>query len=449
MMSIERTALLLLTVSCTFTANSAKAASIRFCFKGAADFVDSELQPSGARELSDGSAEHYWNDPSDFQLLRGIHVSITRTGAPFTILWSGYTGDGVGSGATACTGYFTVAVENGQTYEAQIDTYGRVQGNIIKVDHLDGISASKVHTIARTLGVETYNIDSSDSRLHQAYRVYNGAAFSIYRHAAGVYNATYQIYTGMTTCPSPYDPPQFCSAEGSGYYAPSVYLTNGAAARKSYISHELGHDVMDHAIAWGWGYQGDSSWNDPVCPSGTGHNHRIDTEEYQHDAMVEGLAHFYSADVWNNHSASACAFQYYAPTHNGIPQCVGTSSAEPTVDCEADSGDLTTPTERYWVHVPPYMVCLARGHFPEKFMENKCNPLSDRGTELDWMRTFWDMHSYPSSTSFNTMMDWIDNAQYRWDSTTYGKLEAESISIGGAFDTAWYSASRRNGIDWP
>lgn len=138
---------------------------------------------------------------------------------------------------------------------------------------------------------------------------------------------------------------------------------------KFVIAHEYGH-VNQGATQTG-SIANDCTWN---MQGG----HGMTTKEFMSCAMTEGWANFVSADGWNDDSAGAGGkLRYWG-------DCRGSS----TIDIES-SGDAAD--------------CVV------KYLENNFTGYGGRGTELDWMRTYWDYHtndqtSHPGSAASHTQM---------------------------------------------
>jgi hypothetical protein len=127
-------------------------------------------------------------------------------------------------------------------------------------------------------------------------------------------------------------------------------------ARKFIIAHEYGHANL-WLTAGPW--TNDCSEQAP----GQGTGHWMTSYEYMSCAMMEGWARFAEADVWNDDGDNAQAFIYQS--------CGGSS----IIDVEAageGAGCVLQYMETTWTDADDWP-----GH----------------GTELDWMRTFWDYHT--------------------------------------------------------
>jgi hypothetical protein len=137
--------------------------------------------------------------------------------------------------------------------------------------------------------------------------------------------------------------------------------------------------------------------------------------EHQKDAFGEGWAHFYAADVWNDHGQTDCTFKYY-------------KASNPTIDCE-------------W----------GQTGFELAYMESTCNaPYAGYGVELDWLRQLWNVHTVPwfgTPPSFTSMVNWISTTCCIDLDDAYTRLHNRAYNIGG---TLWYNWDWRDhvhGID--
>lgn len=158
--------------------------------------------------------------------------------------------------------------------------------------------------------------------------------------------------------------------------------------------------------------------------------------------MTEGFAQFYSADVWNRHTQEDCTFRYYKWEYDISPlfsPAVQTACAgiNPVIDCEGFGADP----------------CHADAFLENKHMYWNCGvPLVGRGSEVDWMRTFWDIHTASHLTSsppsFNTIANWLRDSTPWSDTNVYQKLDQQANIVGGTLDTQWDYFSSFNRIDY-
>ena len=138
-------------------------------------------------------------------------------------------------------------------------------------------------------------------------------------------------------------------------------LGNPTARWKFGSAHEIGHQMQ-------WGQIGAMlpiydrptlSPPPPLLCDCTGLNptgnteHCLQSTEQQTTAQLEGFAHFSSANVWNDPSASSCTFTYYKGVRD----------------------------DSLAVNLPPFPVSCIQ---PVKWTENHC-PIPTRAAEYDWL----------------------------------------------------------------
>lgn len=206
------------------------------------------------------------------------------------------------------------------------------------------------------------------------------------------------------------------------------------------FTHEIGHRVTQKIV--GGKAQGncadlqdDTSGsghcpsNPPVLPVTARKIHSMTSIEFQRCAFSEGAAYFYAVDIFNRHDQDDCVFRYY-----GFEQ--SPYDYYPTVNCEDGAN-----------HRPG-------DYYPAAFMETVCTAWgpawAGRGVELDWMRTFWGVHTSGSTPpSYNAMLLWMKNAA-DWSSgspTVFEALDDRAELQGGALNGNWEAAAPANGID--
>jgi hypothetical protein len=135
------------------------------------------------------------------------------------------------------------------------------------------------------------------------------------------------------------------------------------------------------------------------------------SKEFQSAAAVEGWGDFYSAWIWNRNSENDCIYdRHYSSdfdmggvtdTTNGQVSCEGipTSGVDP-----AFVSDLSLPniTAHDWVSdVVNAGMCAG--------------PTTNRGTQYDWLRYFWDMVT-DENVALDSLADVYDSMDPRsWD----------------------------------
>lgn len=376
--------------------------SIRFCIKHTAAYNDN------------GVGEDYWTtNPASGRQARGAWASVFDATAGLFI-FGGYLGDGVGSGDAGCTSWLLVATAN-RSYVVSVSSYGQVQGNRVEVRHSEnGLLQSARVAFDHTRGAGTFNVtvpiagedpDPWDPDF-SVFNAYQAAAYAIYRHAGGMTGKAYKIYI---------------TNSGTSYSSVSgkINVSLSSANKKFKTVHEVAHRLVH--------LKGIENASNPrlapdgvvACQQEGRGNHSMRSEEWVGTAVHEGFAHFYAADVFNNHNEYDCKFKYYKPV-NGV--------GNPTVNCES-------------------------GHtnFPVAFMESTCNaPFQGHGVELDWLRVFWDVHTDTMAgtrPSFTAMVNWMLKAGAWTRSTAYDVLDARAQSEANDLRSNWNNAKAINGVD--
>lgn len=142
----------------------------------------------------------------------------------------------------------------------------------------------------------------------------------------------------------------------------AVFLSsNNGSKRKFVIAHEVGHllgRIADEGRKTKHSkYALEAGTNPGVSSCADGDddlNHHFDSEEWATSAANEGFAHFYAAAVWNRADGSGCSYADYYDRD--------------TLDCDAGS------------------------HFLRNTCYGSQTPPARSGSELDWMRFWWDVH---------------------------------------------------------
>jgi hypothetical protein len=167
---------------------------------------------------------------------------------------------------------------------------------------------------------------------------------------------TIHVYT---TGSNPTCPCGSATATNSRHCGSNFCIANGSENRKFVIGHEYGHVNLENTVP--------SSFN--LDCSETNPGHTMTEYEYMACVMMEGWADFVSVDAWNNHNEQ-----------DGRREYLGTCRGDATVDAD---------------HTGVAPDCVV------KYMEVNYTPSTEwpgHGTQLDWMRTFWDYHTNTSTS---------------------------------------------------
>jgi hypothetical protein len=448
-MNSKKIILLLLAASGIAGADPAHALTRKFCLTNNMILSDNDLAANG-NALLDGTTEAYWKTDGA-QPMRGHWVRVSFRIPPsttYTDLWTGYLDDGLGnnggSWGAGCTPSITWADNN--YIRIVVGSTAHVQGNSIGAQKNDD-----TYYVTTELGTITgappspYPVPHSlGGDTADAFRLSMIGAYALYRHAGGESGNVYVILTG-TIGGVP-----ITESEYSGGY---VKIEPGDDAAKFVVAHELGHNLVDEVVG---SFATSPNYSlDIGVRCDAPNRHRMKSIEYQSAALAEGVADFYAADVFNDHYDTVGALRYWGAD---APSCTSTTPPQllnrvPTVDIEAGGpGDSSNPRHNTAVSPSGCSSSFLVDLYPQCYMETVCDGLeslsiNDRGTEVDWMRTFWDMHTASSPVSFNAIMDLLRVAGAVWLGVEHDKIDDAADAIGGNTNTQWDGSSHYNGID--
>jgi hypothetical protein len=405
---------LLAGMSLLWLSASSASASVKLCVRVGTSYVDNNF---GETWWLDDAARH----------LRGMRVTV-RKGTQ-TLVNNQFLGDGLGSSdpGIGCTPTLSPSTDNG-TYSIDVRTEAQVNNNNVNLFNHPSTTAfySFTATYSHTAGAGTHNVTivPPNADTVNAFNVFSAALYSVYRHNGGLSNQDFNI---------DYDNDNNLSNENSGG---RVRINRNGSDNKFMITHELGHRLGRLAAALDGsgsyvteqGFCLDENADESGNPLET--NHSMRSMELQEAAVNEGFAHFFAADVWNDHDHDSCQFRYYKRIW--VPGLPG-SWVIPTVNCNAGTTNIPLA---YMESVPCSDTAGMAGH----------------GTEVDWMRTFWHLHR-SNATSFVDIINFIRTAQ-DWNAAgkeecAYEYLDDRATAIGDPFDNLWEAASVANGVDHP
>lgn len=393
----------------------ATATNIKICFEVQATYSDTSRDAGGnlTRFLTGNTTEDYWTYQTDMRLLRGNEFSVVVNG----LIVTGNLGDGLGTGDPGIGCVDLTPSAGSGTLSVTLKTIGVVQGNTVDVrDGSLSTPANRAVSVSVPFsGAGTYIAQFTPTAgvEAQTWRAYAVDAYALYRHAGGLSGESVLVLANDTVNP------QHTSCTTSR-------LSTSGTGRKFTAVHELGHWLTCKAVGSKIFADSNCTTSDAVCPGAGGDNHSMGSIESNGCALQEGVAHFYAADVFNNDDEDDCAFFYYKQEF---------TDATPDIDCEINGSDLSRTDG-----------------FPLKFMETNCSTasggLTGRGTEIDWLRTLWDVHTNATTPpTFTAIMNWMAGSGTWSSSTAFSTLDTGANSFGGQLNTDWDSMKTFNGID--
>ncbi len=375
----------------------ASATNVELCFQLEVDFRDGHVGD--------------WTDTT--MTAHGVRVRITNnaTGAE-TYYW-----------ADVDSGCFTASLSSRGSYHIRMLSKAKVTNdNIVDLRHSDAnpvnfgwTAASSFTPFLVSSATYTWPTHPGGSYTERVSNIVAAGAWSLRRRYGGLSNKTLRLYKEQ------------CGSGGScltrdDHGNLALFLSDSGGTRNKFqISHELGHligairDGYEQTNSSGYGLYHEDESKASACADGrtsdgATFNHSFDSEEWATAAASEGMAHFYAAAAWNWPGESDCKWYSY---YDGS-----------IVDCENGSKYLTN-------------TCHG-GDFPWK----------KAGSELDWLRFWWDAHS-DCDIAFGAIMDIWDAANPRtWkDKNVVSRLRnAADDRLGSTDLTCFENKMRFNGV---
>ena len=370
-----------------------------------------------------GLTEDYWTSMPMQAAMRGAFVWINKG----TWTWTGYL--------TQSGGYTPTLTPTGGdagTYNFMVWSDGVLHDTHMWA--MDPNGFGEILAGSKAIGGSgTYNVTAFNSYTAETQKVFQGycaLAWALNHHDGGMHNGSQgwpnveleaYIGTGHPGC----NPQGQTSCSSPGI----VYLDANGQSKKFIIAHELGHVVgeevagsviLPSANVDSFGNPSEQNcYNDAWFLPGNGglntpwDGHSMRSNEDSRTAAAEGFAHFYAADTWNDDSETDCWFEYYKTV---------SGDSSPGVDCEFAS---TTD-------------------FNIGYRRNVCDLQSGAGTELDWLRTFWDVHtngSTPPSLDY-ILSSFIGGATPWDDDEAFTNLDSRANQLNGSLNTNWDVAAK-------
>ncbi len=391
--------------------------SRRFCFSYQSDLVDASPSNGDDFITADGlfAAKHalvnIWNDTGGFPI-QNNHLDANGCTPVLTVESTHQYTATLYSSATL-PGSRKVRVQRNRCDETlfarqvTITSFGKFDVQVVA--DATGFQNSWVnlmlvatHTILRKKAA--WPADSNDYIMHLEDNRENGDGQVDYRtpmaEDADPYSAI--IHPDCTTNPDQ----EYLETAGATY---DTALSGNAARRKFTIAHEMGHllqikkmchrdgggtctpSLTAYTIKTRFEWQpGDTPSTACLSPSGAGNaDHFYNSTEYQAAAASEGWAHYVAAFAFNN-PANVARFKPNSPVQwNYLTGGANGESDDPFSVQGAELGgdyggaEWTDPPTRVQGRDLYGQFCLADG-------------AANRGTEMDWMRFWWDFNLAPN-----------------------------------------------------
>jgi hypothetical protein len=306
-----------------------------------------------------------------------------------------------------------VVLATGTAYEVRVLSSAVIGGNTLEVRD-DPVSPSTyAEEWTWTPGSGTRK--TFDTTIRDEWNVAAAAGFALLRQDAGMTGKGYRFYMDDSSCTSGL--PSCVQREGGAGTPFRVFMcsvvegdtgcpsVNPPAYAKYVINHNLGHVVTafanggDRALL----NQSATATTSGDCDDNGG-GHAIHTEEYHSSAAWEGIAHLWAAMAFNDHSAAGdgCRFDYY-------------------LDVDWDN-DLDNDEDRFNCDGAPDPIG-APDVDGDDYTLDECDGTVGRGTELDWLRFWWDLVTDEGLNDDQVWAIWADADSDGWSANGTGDAE--------------------------
>lgn len=218
-----------------------------------------------------------------------------------------------------------------------------------------------------------------------------------------------------------------CSSGGQGHIA----VQDGLSNLKFVLGHEYGHRALYATLADPSAHPNNCSLDSDE--NGSANNgHSMTSLEWNSCAAMEGWAHFVSADIFtSNHHAGGDPsgwFRYFGDL----------------IDAEAEWSNSNACSD----YIDQYADQCSSHSLCDDPVDPDCDQI---GTELDWMRTFWDYHTdddIPGSLRNHVQLQGDIEASGGWAANTaWDDIDAGMTARGTG--ARWQTVGDYNGSSEP
>jgi hypothetical protein len=259
------------------------------------------------------------------------------------------------------------------------------------------------------------------------------------------------------------DPTKFyyTTTNGADLPNPGVVIPNQGFPKnqKFVIAHELGHN-LEYKIHCSEGggdcenpdYRLRVDYDAPggACQvGGTDDDHFVNSKEFQSAAAVEGWANYVVAFAFNERTGATCRLKPNAvvPWNYIEPGQVTDGTTDAPFSCEGSDGP--TPDLGGAEHTTPPEPVQGRDAYGQ-FCEGTGGVDDNRGTEVDWLRFWWDYTQTPGLgfLSATAIVDAMDSHTWnRNDTGLIQDLPAKRLESAMQVHGPLYDLLRNNGVD--
>jgi hypothetical protein len=300
-------------------------------------------------------------------------------------------------------------------------------GNVVEVvSDKGGLLASPWLTEHVPVPRALYSVTLTDT---ESINILAAASFALQRHNLGITGETFRFMLG--DCPD---------REGTScerWPEWGLYIQPDHAHFKFVIVHELAHALTDAANGGAEDRNDEMADVDACTPAYSAVGHRMNSKEFQSNAAVEGIAHYYSALVFNELGEDDCEIEkHYTLDWNRNGQRDELTDVQ-VFSCEDGIPEAGINSQDYLGDF-----CLGEG------IEH------NRATEYDWLRHLWD---FTQEVSPETLLEIWDHADpHDWNTKGAGtgagypahRMSEAAREVGGESLQELYDASALANGTW-
>ena len=387
----------------------AQAATVFFCANYKVDYSNNTAHD-----------EYFTND--DDQPARGARIKVTENGG--SVVSDAYSDDG------GCSAGLTL--DPLKSYTVQIVSDAKLHTNYVQVKDPTGTYFIASTALSSYTPPSTGDIKPIYTNVNPTWNVAAVAGWAAYDQWGGLTNQTFRFRV-------------VSAGNDMQQNGGNPYSTIHDYEDTYVVIHEMGHQVSflaNNAVLGTNSMDYGASANG--CPALVG-GHDLNSKEFQKAAFMEGFASFYAELVFNDDTLNSDCYYHHGGEDWNLDNVVDSLDAQDP-SCELGPypyPGATTPINEY-DYLGDY--CLFSG------------ASNNRGTQYDWMRFLWDLHTdggWGSPPPLATSLAVIDaSTPQTWhqtgvaDNLTAGSpaYELRQAAISQGILTFWDGNDDLNGV---
>ena len=404
--------LILIGLLCSFP-TLAHAGFVDFCVQYNVYYTDASTSVGDDHFTSNGAKK-----------ARGARLVIIDTTASTTKFDGNLEENGTDAGCA-----MDVMVVNSHNHTVKLFAEATLDTNTVEVLDDDDPVSGEQYTYTWTPSLVGLSEKKLTTSAAEQWNIMAAAGFALDRHDGGLSSETFTFYTeacpgGGVACVREETPGVFV-----GYLCLEADCSVAPAKAKYAITHQQGHLVMIAANGGSREVASSSAAAVGGCTGGTGHN--VNHSEYQSRAATEGTADIWAAMTFNMVSSGAdCGFK----SVQAVDWDNDGSNNDQEFDCD---GTLYGSIDG------------------NDYLGDECDDEAHHGTQLDWLRFWWDMLTDESLDDDDVFAIWNEADPDTWETedTPTNASYKPAARLDDAADTVlstpnnWTTVAATNGTD--